>query len=82
MIRNLDCDIQGVTGSFSWTTEYIHNDNTFTMNDFLENHLPLMFSITYENGSYAEIELGVIKYALNVKGNGDSNNHIVEWDLI
>ena len=34
------CIIHGISGSFSWTTDYYHNDNAFTMTDFLENHLP------------------------------------------
>ena len=76
------CDIHGVSGSFNWSTEYYHNDNAFTMTDFLENHLPDEFTITYEDGSYAEIKLGVIKYALDAKGNGDSYTHIVEWNLL
>tara|TARA_R110000796_G_scaffold153323_1_gene269849 strand:- start:358 stop:642 length:285 start_codon:yes stop_codon:yes gene_type:complete len=74
--------IDGVSGSFSWTTDYYHNDNAFTMTDFLENHLTDEFTITFEDGSYAEIKMGVIEYALDSKGKGDSYNHIVEWNLL
>ncbi|HBH47225.1 MAG TPA: hypothetical protein DDX98_01205 [Bacteroidales bacterium] len=76
------CIIHGVSGSFSWTTDYYHNDNAFTMNDFLENHLPDDVEIYLEDGSYAEVRIGNTNYALYAKGNGDSYNHIVEWEVV
>jgi len=74
--------IADVSGSFSWTTDYYHNDNAFTMTDFLENHLPDGVEIYLEDGSYAEVRVDNTNYALDAKGNGDSYNHIVEWNVV
>jgi len=76
------CIIYGVSGSFSWTTDYYHNDNAFTMNDFIENHLPNDVDVYLEDGSYAEVRIDNINYSLDAKGNGDSYNHIVEWNKV
>ena len=76
------CITHGVSGSFSWTTDYYHNDNAFTMTDFLENHLPDDVEIYLEDGSYAEVRIDNTNYALDAKGNGDSYNHIVEWNVV
>jgi len=79
---NKQCIIDGISGSFLWTTDYYHNDNAFTMTDFLENHLPDDAEIYLEDGSYAEVRIDHTNYALDAKGNGDSYNHIVEWDMV
>jgi Na+-transporting NADH:ubiquinone oxidoreductase subunit NqrF len=71
-----------VSDSFYWTTEYYHNDNSFTMNDYLDNHLPDNAKITFQDGSYAEIIINDQRYALDAKGNGDSYNHIVTLNVI
>lgn len=73
------CDLQGVSGSFLWSTDYYHNDNAFTMTDFLDNHLSDDVEIHFEDGSYAEVRIGKTIYSLDAKGNGDSYNHIIEW---
>jgi len=80
--REPEFKVDGVSGSFSWTTDYYHNDNAFTMTDFLENHLPDDVEIYLEDGSYAEIRIANTNYALDAKGNGDSYNHIVEWNVV
>lgn len=74
--------ITDVSGSFYWNTEYYHNDNSFTMNDFLENHLQPDAEIYLQDGSYAEVRIKNINYSLDAKGNGDSYNHIVEWNVV
>ena len=76
------CIIYGVSGSFSWTTDYYHNDNAYTMNDFIENHLPDDVDVYLEDGSYSEVRINGVNYALDAKGNGDSYNHIVEWNKV
>ncbi len=76
------CIIYGVSGSFSWTTDYYHNDNAFTMTDFIDNHLPNDVEVYLDDGSYAEVRIGNTNYSLDAKGNGDSYNHIVEWNKV
>ena len=73
-----------VSDSFYWETEYYHHDNTFTMNDYLENHLPDVFDIILEDGSYAEVqEISTDKiFCLDAKGNGDSYHHVVNWSFL
>lgn len=43
-----------VSDSFYWTTEYYHHDNSFTMNDYLDNHLPDGAKIMFEEDSDGE----------------------------
>lgn len=64
---------------YNWSTEYYHSDNSFTMNDFLENHLPANFLVIHADESYAEIKdmFENVIYAINAKGNGDSFNHVI-----
>lgn len=73
-----------VSDSFCWETEYCHHDNAFTMNDYLENHLPDGFDIILEDGSYAEVkEISTDKiFCLDAKGNGDSFHHVVNWSFL
>lgn len=75
------CTIEDDNGSFSWCTDYYHQDNAFTMTDFLENRLD-GGDIIEEDGSYAEVEYNGLKYALYASGNGDSFNHVVEWERL
>jgi len=73
-----------VSDSFYWETEYYHHNNAFTMNDYLENHLPDGFDIILEDGSYAEVqEIATDKiFCLDAKGNGDSFHHVVNWSFL
>ena len=41
---------------YYWQTKEPHSDNTQTMCDFLENHLHDYYTITLQDGSYAEIQ--------------------------
>jgi hypothetical protein len=75
------CTIDSDKGSFRWNTEYYHQDNAFTMTDFLENRLDGCVIIE-EDGSYAEVEYNGVTYALYASGDGDSFNHIVEWNRL
>jgi len=72
-----DGDDEVLGSCFKWSTEYFHVDNCFTMNDYLDNHLPQDANIVFTDGSYAEITIGERKYALDAKGDGDSYHHIV-----
>ena len=60
------------------TTEY-HPNNTFTMIDFLENHLPEDFKIISQDGSFAEISDGLNTYEVHAGGDGDSYNHRIKF---
>lgn len=69
--------------TYYWNTENHHCDNSETMNDYLENHLPDNSEVTAQDGTYAEIiiESGE-KYGVFSSGCGDSFNHKVEFELI
>lgn len=70
--------------SFYWSTEYYHDNNAFTMQDFLNNHLPSDFEIILEDGSYAEIKHICTDeiFSVDAKGNGDSYNHKVNFSRL
>ena len=63
---------------YYWSTMEYHHDNTHTMNDYLDNHLPDGAEIIMQDGNYAVVEYYGEKFALNAVGNGDSYNHKVE----
>lgn len=71
------------TGTFYWETEYYHHDNTFTLNDWLENQMQESVDIIYEDGNYCEVkdENGE-SYSLMASGNGDSYSHQIEIEKI
>lgn len=64
---------------YYWSTKKSHADNSETMLDYLENHLPIDAICIMKDGSYAEILIGDVKYAVHASGNGDFNNHKVEF---
>ena len=54
------------------------------MNDYLENHLPQCFDVTFEDGTYAEIKnknTGQI-FGVHAGGDGDFNHHKVTFEFI
>jgi len=67
-----------------YSTEYYHQDNTFTMNDFLENKFLDRFNsedkLIFQDGSYAEVltTTGEV-FAITASGNGDSFNHRINF---
>lgn len=71
-----------INGNFYWFTEYYHHNNTFTMDDFLENHLPESAIIHHIDGSYAEIEYNGRDIGIHASGNGDSYNHLITWEVL
>ena len=73
-----------VSGSFYWKTDYYHHDNAFTMQDFIENHLPTEFEVILDDGSYAEVQQHATDaiFSLDAKGNGDSFHHVVDWHVL
>ena len=67
--------------TFYWTTEQPHQNNTDTMNQYLCEHLPLEFTIIYQDDSTAEIRNSETaeRFQVHATGNGDSYNHKVEF---
>jgi hypothetical protein len=69
---------------YKWSTEFGHSNNMETMNDFLCNHLPDNFNVTFQDGTYAEIfdtETNVM-YAVRAMGDGDFCNHKVTFEQL
>ena len=64
-----------------WKTEEQHSDNSITMLDYLENINMLdihMVDGTYAEGSNAKGD----RYEIHASGDGDFNNHKIEFVLI
>lgn len=67
------------TGFFYWETEEYHPDNSFTLNDWLENQMQEEVEIKHQSGSYCEVIDGLGDYySLMAGGNGDSYSHKIE----
>lgn len=67
---------------FYWTTDYEHCNNTQTLSEYLEDHLPKIFEVLVVDGSCAEItntENGIV-YGVHAQGDGDFYNHMVRFD--
>lgn len=76
-------NIAGVlNGIYYWNTTHYHPDNSFTMNEFIEDHLQDDADVYLQDGSYAEVRVNSVNYSLNAKGSGDCYNHIVEWEIV
>lgn len=69
---------------FTWTTTHSHPNNEFTMNEYLDNHLPEEFECFFQDGTYAEIEHKTNKsiWGLHASGNGDFYNHRIRFEFI
>lgn len=69
--------------TFCWSTDYDHTNNETTMCEFLDYYLPDEYTITFVDGTYAEIISSENKmYAVHASGNGDFNNHKVDFEEI
>jgi len=65
--------------SVFWTTEEALNENSFVMDDYLENIN--MLDITFTDGTYAEgINCKGETFALHASGDGDFFNHKIEFE--
>lgn len=68
---------------YYWKTEEPHSTNIDTMNDYLDNEMPEGWVIADIDGTYAEVvDTDGNKWAVHASGNGDCNNHKVEFELI
>lgn len=69
--------------NYYWKTDEYHSDNNMTMNDYLENEMDQSNEVILVDGTYAVIKtVNGVKYTLQAKGNGDSFNHIIEFELL
>jgi len=69
---------------YSWSTEKSHSDNTETMTDYIENHMPSFFTLLFQDGSYAEVfdEDAESRIGLHASGRGDFNNHKITFEIL
>lgn len=67
---------------FRWSTDYTHTDNTTTMEEYLEQHLPSNFEVIYQADSYAEIidKTSGTQWSVHAGGDGDSFNHRIRFE--
>jgi hypothetical protein len=70
--------------TFYWHTEQAHSDNNETMSEYLDEHLPLEFTIVYQDGTMAEVRNSETaeRFEVHASGNGDSFNHKVEFNAL
>lgn len=69
--------------TFYWSTDYDHANNETTMYEFLDYYLPEEYTVTFVDGTYAEIvSPDRIEYCVHASGNGDFYNHKIEFEEI
>jgi len=70
--------------TFYWHTEQAHSDNTETMSEYLDEHLPLEFTIVYQDGTMSEVRNSETaeRFEAHASGNGDSFHHKVEFNAL
>ena len=84
MFAVLNFKKQNQMEDYRWSTPQPHNNNNETMDDYLNNHLPQCFDVTFEDGTYAEIKnknTGQI-FGVHAGGDGDFNHHKVTFEFI
>ena len=72
-------DLLAVCSEYTWETEEPHSDNSETMEDYLENHLPDAYEVIEQNGTLAIIMKGK-KIVVHASGNGDFTSHKVRFE--
>lgn len=72
-----------IPSTFYFSTIHSHFNNTHTMSVFLEEYLPDDYEVVSQDGTYAEIisSDGTV-YGVHASGNGDFNNHKIEFEAI
>lgn len=70
--------------TYKWTSEEEHTDNTETMNEYLDYHLPKCFKVMFQDGTYAEIKNrnSHQRFEVHASGDGDFRNHKVEFKFM
>ncbi|SHH56804.1 hypothetical protein [Ferrimonas marina] len=68
---------------YTYQTEEPHFDNSATLSDWLYSHMPEGWEIVDRDGTYAEVRDEERRlYAVQASGNGDSQNHKIEFELL
>lgn len=66
---------------FTWRTEYAHNDNSQTLQEWLYEYCNL--NILLVDGTYAEgTDEDTSLWGIHASGNGDSFNHRVRFEKL
>lgn len=69
--------------TFYWSTDYDHANNETTTCEFLDYHLPEEYTVTFVDGTYAEIiSPDGVEYSVHASGNGDFYNHKITFEEI
>lgn len=70
--------------TFYWSTYHVHHNNEQTLGEFLYTILPEEYTVTFVDGTYAEItkEGTTETYSVHASGNGDFYNHKIEFEEI
>ena len=76
--------IVNIPETFYWSTYHVHHNNEQTLGEFLYTILPEEYTVTFVDGTYAEItkEGTVETYGVHASGNGDFYNHKIEFEGI
>ena len=65
-----------------WRTEEPLNENSFVMSYFIDN-INTELDIYLVDGTYAEgVDTEGNEYAIHASGDGDFNNHKIEFELL
>lgn len=65
------------SSEYTWSTPLGHIDNSETMSDWIECHMPYGAWLIEQDGSQADIHYKGKSYDINASGNGNSFNHKV-----
>jgi hypothetical protein len=57
-------------------------NNSATMDEYLEDHLPATCEVVMKDGSYAEVLYNSKLWGVNASGDGDFHNHMVRIELL
>jgi hypothetical protein len=75
--------IVNIPETFYWSTYHVHHNNEQTLGEFLYTILPEEYTVTFVDGTYAEIiSPDGIEYGVHASGNGDFYNHKIEFEEI
>ena len=68
---------------YYYSTDEPHYNNIETMQDYLDNEMPDVWSVLFSDGTYAEIETPYgDRYEVHASGNGTSYNHRISFKPI
>lgn len=66
--------------SHYWHTEESHQNNMYTMLDWIDHEMPEDWEIIFIDGTYAEVQRPDGKmFEVHARGDGDFNHHAVDF---